>query len=276
MLHALQRLQRLLGPKTESRTDSRLFDEWAEERGHRAKRVRHGDGRVVEFEFDGRPGRMEWGPPQRAYIHERELRVRLEAGLPANLEMLLMSRRLAERLETQAYQTLVRDHQTGIDATLPEEVRWLSMLEKVAVPSTAASFLLKSSSPAHAVRWLEGDLLSRVSRAGSRWLGAEAPLVVMTLRGRVYVRTEASVLDEAMLDGARGLAEAAVTMARVVLGKPHVASSGDAQDTTPAVRENLGRARAFEEPQVEEVPLDTDLMLEMTEMAASHETGRSR
>ena len=30
-------------------------------------------------------------------------------------------RSLAQRLDSQAYQTLVQDHETGIDATLPEE-----------------------------------------------------------------------------------------------------------------------------------------------------------
>ena len=36
----------------------------------------------------------------------------------------------------------------------------------------------QSSSPPHAQRWLDGDLLSRVSRAAHNWLGDDAPLMV--------------------------------------------------------------------------------------------------
>ncbi|MEY2874527.1 MAG: hypothetical protein RLZZ373_1898, partial [Pseudomonadota bacterium] len=119
MMKTLQRLQRLLGSRTETTPDTHVLDEWAEARGHRLKRVRRGEGRVIEFDWDGRRGRIEWGPTKRAYILERELRVCIEAGLPQQLEMLLMSRSLAQRLDSQAYQTLVSDHQTGIDTSLP-------------------------------------------------------------------------------------------------------------------------------------------------------------
>lgn len=253
MLRTLERFQRLLGKRPEIQSDSRLLETWAETHGHTLKRVRRGDGRVVEFDCDGCPGRMEWGPPQRNYVAGRELRVRIEAGLPNNLDMLIMSRQLAQKLETQAYQTLVRDHQTGIDATLPEEVRWLSMLEKLEVPSTAAGFVLLASSPPHGHRWLEGELLSRISRAASLWLSSDAPLVLMTLRGRVYLRTEALSMEDGLLDGARGLAEAAAISARHLIGK-----SMDGERAVQSRQHN--KALALDEPSVLEMEMDSDIM----------------
>ncbi|WP_310461182.1 hypothetical protein [Sphaerotilus sp.] len=258
MIKALQRLQRLLGSRTETTTDTQVLDEWAEARGHRLKRVRRGEGRVVEFDWEGRRGRLEWGPTKRAYILERELRVCIEAGLPQHLEILLMSRSLAQRLDSQAYQTLVQDHQTGIDTTLPEEVRWLSMLERVPVPSTVAGYVMLSSSPPHAQRWLEGDLLSRVSRAAHNWLGDDAPLVLMTLRGRIYLRTEAQVTEAAMLDGACNLAEAAAASARQLMNK--AASTANATVVREVSSGRLVHSSALDEPSVMEIPMDSDMM----------------
>lgn len=254
MIKALQRFQRLLGSRAETVSDPQVLDEWAKVRGYQLKRVRRGEGRVVEFEWEGRRGRLEWGPSKRAYINERELRVCIEAGLPEHLEMLLMSRSLAQRLDSQAYKTLVSDHQTGIDTSLPEEVRWLSMLERVPVPSTVAAYVMLSSSPPHAQRWLDGDLLSRISRAAHNWLGDDAPLVLMTLRGRVYLRTEAMNTEPAMLDGACSLTEAAATSARQLLNK---ASAVVARDTTHSRSVHSSR---LDEPSVMEIPMDSDMM----------------
>ena len=254
MMKTLQRLQRLLGSRTEATAlDLNAVDAWAEARGHRLKRIRSGEGRVVEYEWEGRRARLECGPSRRAYILGQELRVCIEAGLPQHLEMLLMSRSLAQRLDSQAYQTLVQDHQTGIDATLPEEVRWLSMLERVPVPSTVAGYVMLSSSPAHAQRWLEGDLLSRVSRAAHNWLGDDAPLVLMSLRGRIYLRTEAQVADASLLDGACNLANAAATSARLLMSKAE-------SPTRDPVNSRMAQASRLDEPSVMEIPMDSDLM----------------
>ena len=119
MFKALQKLQKMFGSRPEDEPDSRLLDGWAHSRGHQLKRVRRGEGRVIEFDCDDRRGRMEWGPSHRAYIKGRELRIRIDAGLPGQMEMMIMSRRLAQQLGGEAYQTLTSAHQTGIDADLP-------------------------------------------------------------------------------------------------------------------------------------------------------------
>jgi hypothetical protein len=210
--------------------------EWAAHRGDASKRSRKGHGCVVAFTLDGHQGRMEWGPPQRAYIPTRELRVRIDMGLPPQLEMMVMSRPLARRLESDAFAQMVRGQQTGIDSVLSEEQRWLSVFEPVdfdANPVVQKSFLILGSSPPHARRWVAGDLANRLVRASSRWLGAETPLVLMTLRGRIYLRTEVPVLDSAVLDGARGLAEVAAT--RAVLCQKRPRTGKDAAGSLPVL-----------------------------------------
>lgn len=260
MFKALQKLQKMFGSRPEDEPDSRLLDGWAHSRGHQLKRVRRGEGRVIEFDCDDRRGRMEWGPSHRAYIKGRELRIRIDAGLPGQMEMMIMSRRLAQQLGGEAYQTLTSAHQTGIDADLPEEVRWLSMLERVPVPSTAAAYLLLSSSPPHAQRWLDGELLSRVSRAAERWLGDTAPLVLMTLRGRIYLRLGVTALDESVLDGARGLTEVAAVAARHCLAKPTASAEAPrSMASSPAATPSWMDSKPFAQPSVLELPLDSEL-----------------
>lgn len=218
----LDSLTRLLRRRPAPDTDSRLMEDWARQRGESIKRVRDGSGCVLEFRSQGLPARLEWGPAQRDYIHHRELRVRVELALPEALEMLVMSRALAERLETQAYDQLTRDQQTEIDASMPEEARWLAMFDPAPVVAPAPfgdAFLVMAASPPHARRWVEGDLAGRLIRARERWLSADAPLVLMTLRGRLYLRTEARALDDKLLEGVRQLIDAAADSALRVVSR---------------------------------------------------------
>ena len=52
-------------------------------------RRRDDDGFVIDGQLDGTPWRIEWGPPQRTYIDGHELRLRMELGLPPDLQMLV-------------------------------------------------------------------------------------------------------------------------------------------------------------------------------------------
>ena len=109
-------------------------DDWAQTLGMRFKRAREGEGFVVEGASAGRPWRLEWGPPQRAYIVGHELRIRIELGLPPGLQMLLMTRALLESLESEVFERSTLDVQTQVDMSIPEEMRWLSMFAKSPLP----------------------------------------------------------------------------------------------------------------------------------------------
>src|SRR5438093_8478212 len=64
---------------------------WAQKQGYSFKRAKDDQGFVIDGAFGTRPWRLEWGPPQRAYIPTTELRLRMELQLPSDLQMLVMS-----------------------------------------------------------------------------------------------------------------------------------------------------------------------------------------
>lgn len=208
MLHSLKRW--IGGSRTGP--DPRALQAWARQRGFNVKKVRSGEGLVIEGRSFDLPWRMEWGAPQRAYLLDRELRLRMELGLPPSLQMLVTSRALAEELEQAAYALFTQDMQTQIDSGMPEEMRWLAMFPKIqlaAMKPLKARFSAIASAAPPLARWLEGELAARLEEAGGSWLAQDEPLVLMTLRGRLYLRMEAVQPDAALLDRVLALFEAA-------------------------------------------------------------------
>ena len=221
MFESLQRLWRR--QPTPDPTDAATIDAWALRRGEVVKHTRHGGGVVVEYLTADRVARIEWGPAQRTYMGQRELRIRVELGVPPALEMMVMSRSLAGRLESEAYQRLVHGQQTEADVQMPEEARWLAMFSRVALEppyaAVMAPYVVLGSSSGYARRWVEGELATRLARALTHWLTAETPLVIMVTRGRLYLRTQADTIDEAVLDGVRLLGDCAAARALRALAK---------------------------------------------------------
>jgi hypothetical protein len=211
----LDSLKRWIGGNR-SGPDGRAVHAWAREHGLSAKRVRRDDGVVVEGSMHGSAWRMEWGTPQRAYLLDRELRLRMELGLPPGLQMLITSRALAEELEQAAYALFTQDMQTQIDSGMPEEMRWLAMFPKIQI---AAMKPLRSRFSAVAIAapplnaWLDPELIARLDAASRTWLANDEPMVLMTLRGRLYLRVEALQPNAQLLDGALDLFEAAARSA---------------------------------------------------------------
>ncbi|MEY4747886.1 MAG: hypothetical protein RIQ60_100 [Pseudomonadota bacterium] len=212
MLSKLQRLM-LRVPLDEA---GRVLEACAYKHEWSFKRVHEGTGYVLEGRLGGRPARLEWGPPQRNYIAERELRVRIDAGLPEQLHMMVLTRTLADRLEDDAYARLTDGKQTVVKLDLPEEARWLTLYSSTdldSVPMLGSRLVGLASQEGLVRRWLEGDMGLRLLRACTTWLEADRPLVVMVLRGRLYLRTQIRNADDGLglplLDSVLALAEAA-------------------------------------------------------------------
>src|SRR3978361_1955038 len=110
MLESLKRLFARPGPER----DLVGISEWAKRRGHGFRRVRRDAGFVIDGLLEGRPWRMEWGPPQREYIEGHELRVRMELDLPSDTQMLLLSRPLMDALERKTFEDFTDNVQTQI------------------------------------------------------------------------------------------------------------------------------------------------------------------
>lgn len=196
--------------------DFREIAAWAKGRGYAFKREREGAGFVVDGRLDGKPWRLEWGPPQRPYIEGHELRLRMELGLPADLQMLVMTRPLMEMLEKQAFEQITETNQTEMGTAAPEETRWLVMFPKISMSGSKvlrSNFGGVSSSATEGPAWLDGALARALERAAGSLLRAAPMMVLMTLRGRAYLRLQMAAADETDVAAALGLFETACTEA---------------------------------------------------------------
>ncbi len=189
---------------------------WARRRGLAFKRERDGNGFVVDGRLDGQPWRLEWGPSQRPYIEGRELRLRIELGLPADLLMLLMSQPLMESLEKQAFEEFTQGNQTQLGSATPEETRWLVLFPKIslaACPTLRGRFGGVSNVAKEGAAWLDGPLCRELERAATTLLQASPAWLLMTQKGRAYLRMHCPVVDESDIAAALALFETACTEA---------------------------------------------------------------
>jgi hypothetical protein len=175
--------------------DLNVISEWAHTQGVDFKRVREGDGFALESSFAGSPWRLEWGPSQRSYIEGRELRMRIDLDLPQDLQMLVLNRVLMENLERSAFEQFTQSTQTIIDSANPEEMRWLAMFPKATLSGHKAlrtRFGAVAPNPRLVTQWIEGPLAEQLERISAGTISEEVPFVLMTLRGRVYLRIQLS------------------------------------------------------------------------------------
>ncbi|MEO6363836.1 MAG: hypothetical protein ABIO71_11445 [Caldimonas sp.] len=189
---------------------------WAKRRGHGFKRERDGHGFVIDGKLEDSLWRLEWGRPQRPYIEGHELRLRSELGLPADVQMLVMSRALMELLEKQAFEKFTVSNQTEMGDATPEETRWLVMFPKISMASSKhirSSFGGVSSLPHEGPAWLEGPLGHALERAAGSLLRLAPPFVLMTLRGRCILRMQMDAAAETDVAAALGLFETACSEA---------------------------------------------------------------
>jgi hypothetical protein len=195
---------------------------WAKRRGHTFKRARDVEGFAIDGTFDAKSWRLEWGPPQRTYIVGNELRARADLGLPADLQMLLLSRPLRDALESQTYAQFTQTNQTEMGDFTPEEMRWLVMFAKIdlrTLKSVRARFSGVSSLPGDGLAWVEGGLANQLVKASRRMLLNEPPFVLMTLRGRAYLRMQLATADADDIAEALDLFETAASEALRVAAK---------------------------------------------------------
>ncbi|MDP9044796.1 MAG: hypothetical protein M3O01_08320 [Pseudomonadota bacterium] len=232
MLESLKKMFSRPGPRQEL---GEMAD-WARRLGHGFKRARGNGGFVIEGLLEGRPWRGEWGAPQREYIVGHELRLRMELDLPSDAQMLLLSRPLMDRLERQTFEEFTDNVQTQIGTKTPEEMRWLVMFPKVPLGSVKVlrgRFGAVASQPETGLAWIQGPLANMLDSVSDDLLRDDAPFVLMTLRGRAYLRLQLDAPDPRRVATALGLFETAVTQALVAVGGPverHV-ESGSSRST---------------------------------------------
>lgn len=197
--------------------DLAAVSSWAERRGHVFRWARGDAGFVIEGQLEQRPWRLEWGPSQRAYIDGHELRLRMDLELPQDQQMLLLSRPLMDALERRTYEQFTDGVQTQAGAGTPEEMRWLVMFQKLdltALRGLGIRFGAVASQPAVALAWIGGPLANLLLQEGQDGLlQDDPPLVLMTLRGKAYLRLGLVAPEPAALGAALGVFETAVAQA---------------------------------------------------------------
>jgi hypothetical protein len=216
--------------------DLGAVSDWARRRGHGFKRARDDNGFVIDGLLEGRPWRLEWGPPQRDYVSGRELRLRMELQLAAEVQLLVLSRPLMESLERQAFEQYTEGTQTQIGTSTPEEMRWLVMFPKVslaAMPALKARFGAVASQVAAGTAWIEGPLANALEHAGQSVLHGDPPFVLMVLRRRAYLRLQFPEPDVQGIAVALDIFETAVARA-IEVASSHVDSSATVWNTTAA------------------------------------------
>ena len=212
----LRSIKRWLGMAPPPR-DWGALPAWAQQRGFAFRRERDDLGFVIEGASAGRPWRLEWGPPQRDYLVTTELRLRCEAGLPEHLHLMVMSQPLADALERLAYERFTEPTKTEADLAMSEEARWVSLYPRLDVARwrrLRQRVRVQGPEAAPLAAWLEAGLATMLADALDegplRVPAVLDPIVLITLRGRLYLRTSLAEPDLQALDLTLRVADAAL------------------------------------------------------------------
>lgn len=195
-------IKRLLGGQEAAvGDDEQVLAAWAKAQGHVFKRVnsRGAQGVVVDT---GEGWRVEWGPSQRPYIDGMELRFRCDTGMAADVQMILLTRVLAQVLETDVFSRFTNAMQTQIDTSLPEEMRWLAMHPKVSLSAAAPlqrRFALFCNAEPVAQQWLDHETLMQLECAATQWWTDSLMLVMVLNRGMLSLRMPGAGIEPAQL-----------------------------------------------------------------------------
>jgi hypothetical protein len=130
--------------------------------------------------------------------------------------MLVLSRPLMDTLERQTFEEFTDNVQTQIGTKTPEEMRWLVMFPKLNLAHLKplrARFGAVASVPSAGLSWIEGPLADLLEQAATDWLRDEPPFVLMTLRGRAYLRMQLAAPEPRAVAAALALFETAVAQA---------------------------------------------------------------
>jgi hypothetical protein len=194
-------IKRLFAATPSARDEGGVLAAWAKAEGHQVKRVsgKSGNGYVVDT---GKGWRVELGTSQRPYIIGNELRFRGDTGLSGDVQMILISKVLAQTLESDVFSRFTNAMQTQIDNTLPDEMRWLAMHPRVPMNDAvvlAKRFALFSNTESVAQQWLDETMIQALEEAATNWWTDGLMLVLTVNRGILTIRMPGQPLEVAQL-----------------------------------------------------------------------------
>ena len=151
-------------------------------------------GARLEGEVQGRRWRLERGKPTRDYVVGQELRARADLALHQDVAAMVMNRALKEALESKAFEQSTDQVRTGIDGSLPQEVRWLAMFDEFVWEGPPAAFWERYAVVAEqrdtALGWIDPVLVQHLLDWPAPAPSPQAPFTLLLLRGRAYLRME--------------------------------------------------------------------------------------
>jgi hypothetical protein len=218
---------------------------WAKRAGLRFRKAPDQARFVIESTASGCDLRMEWGPSQRDYIAPNELRLRMDLNLPGGFQMLLLTLPLMEKLEGATFDRFTQAAQTMLDMSTPEEMRWLAMFPKVDLSwdkALRAQFCVLGADPELTLAWIKGGLADQLLQASQDLLQQSPPFLLMTMRGRLYLRMQLAEPSPAALAQCVEIFDAALKSATSLgkqmepdpAGSPSTLSTGAHSHTQPS------------------------------------------
>jgi hypothetical protein len=130
------------------------------------------------------------------------LRFRFDSGLPADVQILCLTRALAHALESDVFERFTDAMQTRVDNTLPEEMRWLAMHPHVRLPVDSVlsrRFALFANAEPVMTHWLDADTVQALEEAATSWWSDSLVLVLTLNRGILTARMGGQPLENAQL-----------------------------------------------------------------------------
>jgi len=191
-------------------------ESWAKRAGFRFRKAPDQARFVIESTASGCDLRIEWGPSQRDYIAPHELRLRMDLNLPGGFQMLLLTLPLMEKLEGETFERFTQAAQTVLDMSTPEEMRWLAIFPKVDLSwdkALRAQFCVLGADPELTLAWIKGGLADQLLKASQDLLRQSPPFLLMTMRGKLYLRMQLGEPDPAALTQCLELFDAALKSA---------------------------------------------------------------
>jgi hypothetical protein len=117
-----------------------------------------------------------------------------------------MNRPLKESLEKRAYAIYTDSLRTTADPSLPEEMRWLAMYDEVGwsslLPEFWQRYTVLADQREHALAWIDNHLATLLLSWPEPGPDAQAPFILMLLRGKAYLRMQYTPADIATLQHA--------------------------------------------------------------------------
>ena len=193
-------IKRLIGAGPKVVDQGAVLAAWAKAEGHTFKRV---SGRSGGYVVEAAAGwRAEWGSSQRKYIEGQELRFRSDSSMPHDVQMVMLTRNLAQTLESDVFSRYTNAMQTQIDNSLPDEMRWLAMHPQVDTPQSptlAKRFVFLSNSVEISQMWLDPDLVKAFEEAAATWWTDSLMLIMTVNRGILTLRMSGDGIEPAQL-----------------------------------------------------------------------------